>query len=280
MRLRTVQETYEPGQTFTLYPLGDVHLGSANCDKGAFFKLVDTIRADPTARWIGMGDYCEWITVQDPRWSGGGIDKAIIADPEELDLLGDRYVTKLATVLRPIMDKCWAMGEGNHETAFQKRHPFNLVKLVLKECGADPELYTGWASITKVRFADKNSHRTAISIYHSHGWQAGRLSGAKVNQLDHMGGWIDGCRLYLQGHSHDNVVKMKAKLEASSDHHKLRAFNSFGAHTSSFLRTYQQGTAAYGEQKGYPPVPIGGIWFQMHPQREGVKMRAIQGDLW
>ena len=280
MRLRNVKEIYVPGETYTLYALGDIHLGSSSCDKDALFDTIAEIRKNPNARWIGMGDYMEWISVQDKRWHGGGIDKTIIADPEQLDMLGDIYVDKISTILRPIMHQCWSMGEGNHETAFQKHHPFGLVKMILKACGADEDIYTGWAAITKVQFEDKDKHRTSISIFHSHGWQAGRLSGAKVNQLDHMGGWIDGCRIYLQGHSHDNVVKMKSKLEANNDHTKLRAFNSFGAHTSSFLRTYQQDACNYGEQKGYPPVPIGGLWFELHPTREGVKSRAVQGDLW
>ena len=52
MRLKTVRESCELGQTFRLIPLGDIHLGSANCDNGALFKVVDGIRADPNARWL------------------------------------------------------------------------------------------------------------------------------------------------------------------------------------------------------------------------------------
>lgn len=277
MRLRSVIEPCALGQTFTLYPLGDIHLGSANCDKGAFFRVVDTIRADPDARWIGMGDYVEWITPKDKRWHAGGIDEAII-NMANLDRIGDRYVEAISTILRPIMDKCWAMGRGNHEGTFEREHHTNLTQRILQACDAPGDLYTGWAAITRVAFEDRNSHRSAIRVFHSHGWQAGRLSGAKVNQLDHLMGWIDGCRIYLQGHSHDCVVKTKTKLDTNKSFSKLVAYDAFGAHTGSYLRTYQQGVTAYGEEKGYPPVPIGPPLFTLTPTQEGVKVQSIQGD--
>ena len=277
MRLHTVRETCTLGDTYTLWPIGDIHLGSANCDKTALFKVVDTIRQDPNARWIGMGDYVEWITPKDKRWHAGGVDEAIV-NMANLDRIGDVYVEKAATILRPIMDKCWGMGKGNHEGTFEREHHTNLTQRILQECGASGDLYTGWAAITQVCFEDGSHHRSSIRVFHSHGWQAGRLSGAKVNQLDHLMGWIDGCRVYLQGHSHDCVVKKKTKLDTNPSFSKLTAYDSYGAHTGSYLRTYQQGATAYGEEHGYPPVPIGPPTFLLTPTQDGVRVRSVQGD--
>jgi hypothetical protein len=275
--LSTVHETAKLGDTYVLYPLGDIHLGSANCDKTAFFRVVDAIREDPQARWIGMGDYVEWITPKDKRWHAGGIDEQII-NLANLDRIGDAYVEVIGAILRPIMGKCWGMGSGNHERTFEAEHHTNLTQRIIQYCGASGELYTGWAAITRVCFEDENQHRSSIRIFHSHGWQAGRLSGAKVNQLDHLMGWIDGCRIYLQGHSHDCVVKKKTKLDTNSSFTKLEAYDSYGAHTGSYLRTYQKGATCYGEEKGYPPVPIGPPTFELTPTMTGVKVRSIQGD--
>jgi hypothetical protein len=277
MRLHTVRESCTLGQTFRLYPLGDIHLGSSNCDKTALFRVIDTIRADADARWIGMGDYVEWITPKDKRWHAGGIDQSII-NMANLDRIGDAYVEKIATILRPIMDKCWAMGKGNHEGTFEREHHTNLTQRILQACDVTGDLYTGWAAITRIVFEDSASHRSSVRIFHSHGWQAGRLSGAKINQLDHLMGWIDGCRIYLQGHSHDRVVKTKTKLDTNPSFTKLTAYDAFGAHTGSYLRTYQQDATGYGEEKGYPPVPIGPPTFTLTPTSEGVRVRSVQGD--
>jgi hypothetical protein len=277
MRLHTIRESCSLGQTFTLYPLGDIHLGSANCDKTALFRVIDEIRANPDARWLGVGDYVEWITPKDKRWHAGGIDQSII-NMANLDRIGDAYVEKIATILAPIMDKCWGMGKGNHEGSFEREHHTNLTQRILQATGATGDLYTGWAAITRVVFEDAFQHRSSVRIFHSHGWQAGRLSGAKINQLDHLMGWIDGCRIYLQGHSHDRVVKTKTKLDTNPSFTKLTAYDSFGAHTGSYLRTYQQNATGYGEEKGYPPVPIGPPTFTLTPTSEGVKVTSVQGD--
>jgi hypothetical protein len=275
LRLHTVREECGLNQTFHFYPLGDIHLGSANCDKGRLFEVVDAIRADVDARWIGMGDYVEWITPKDKRWHAGGIDEDIV-NMANLDRIGDAYVDAVATILRPIMDKCWGMGKGNHEGTFEREHHTNLVQRILQAAGTPGDLYTGWAAITRVCFEDRNGHRSSVRIFHSHGWQAGRMDGAKVNQLDHIMGWIDGCRIYLQGHSHSRVVKTKTKLDTNPSFTKLTAYDSYGAHTGSFLRTYQQDATCYGEEHGYPPTSLGPIRFNLTPTTEGVIVESIQ----
>lgn len=275
MRLRTVRESYHSGQRFHLYPLGDIHLGSANCDKKALSEAIAIIRADPDARWIGMGDYVEWITPKDKRWHAGGIDEQIV-NLANLDRIGDRYVEVIADILHPIMDKCWGMGKGNHEVTFEREHHTSLVQRIIQANGCPGDLYTGWACITRVVFEDARNHRCAIRIFASHGWQAGRMDGAKVNQLDHIMGWIDGCRIYLQGHSHSRVVKTKTKLDTNPSFTRLTAYDAYGAHTGSFLRTYQQDATGYGEEKGYPPVPIGMVRFTLKPTDEGVGVEAVQ----
>ena len=114
MRLRTVREEHESRDLLTFYPLGDIHLGSSNCDKKLLKETIAEIKANPKARWGGMGDYCEWITKDDPRFASGGIDEEIVRIGN-LDRIGDVYVEALAEMLKPIADKCWFFGRGNHE---------------------------------------------------------------------------------------------------------------------------------------------------------------------
>ena len=61
MEFRTVRENYQPGQVFSLYPMGDMHVGTKAVSKKRLFALRNQILNDPDARWIGMGDYMEWI---------------------------------------------------------------------------------------------------------------------------------------------------------------------------------------------------------------------------
>jgi len=274
VRLIIVHEPYQSGQTFRLVPLGDIHLGSANCDTKALWDAVLDIKTDPNARWIGMGDMIEAIGAKDPRFSSGGIDEKIV-NLASLDRICDVYVEKASDILSHIADKCWSYGDGNHEQKANGFYATNLGVRILDRIGRS-ECYAGWSAMVDVRFEDDCNHRCALKLYHSHGWQAGRKDGAKVNGLDDLMGHIDGCRIYLQGHSHSRLVKTKTKLGANPSFTKERAFTCYGAHTGSFLRTYQTGHSEYAERAGYPPVPIGPLEFLITPGRDGCDIRAVQ----
>lgn len=274
MKLNTVRQAAKHGQTFTLYPLGDVHLGSANCDVDLFTRTVNAIRQDPAARWIGLGDYCEWITIRDPRWHAGGIDEKII-NLANLDRIGDRYVEVMSDLLHPIMDKCWAFGDGNHEQKFAEFHQTNLSMRILERAGAPGDLYSGWAGMTRVVFEDDNQHRAATHIYHSHGWQGGRMSGAKVNQMEKLLAWIDA-DIYLHGHSHSRFIVPVDRLRTNHAFTKVKADKTYVAHTGSFLKTYQQDTVSYSERAGYPPTSLGTVRFHLTPTEKGVRIEGVQ----
>ena len=55
--------------TFTLVPIGDVHIGNAACDEARLRRVVDRIAADEWSYWVGLGDYCDFINMQDKRFS-------------------------------------------------------------------------------------------------------------------------------------------------------------------------------------------------------------------
>lgn len=63
------RETYSVGRAdeFRIYPLGDIHLGAAACDEDKFKRLVERIASEPTSKWIGMGDYADFINRSDPK---------------------------------------------------------------------------------------------------------------------------------------------------------------------------------------------------------------------
>mgnify|MGYP000898299958 CR=1 FL=1 len=283
MRLHTVRERCQLGQTLTLYPLGDVHFGSANCDVGLFLDTIQAIKDDPDARWIGVGDYCEWITVKDKRWHAGGIDTRYVT-LENVGRLGDHYVGLMGRFFAPIIDKCWGFGDGNHESKFCDENGTDLCTRILKEAGApgevvgddwDSPLYSGWAALTRVCFEDANRHRSAVRIYSSHGWQGGRMDGAKVNQMQRLLAWIDA-DIYLHGHSHSRFIVPVDRLRTNHDFTAVKADRTYVAHTGSFLKTYQKDAVSYAERAGYPPTSLGTVRFHLTPTMKGVEIEGVQ----
>jgi hypothetical protein len=266
-------------------------MGSANCDYGDLAKTIRRIADDPQARWLGMGDMVESIAPDDPRWNPADVtldlDGLTRAEREEekyhwLRRTGDWYVAKLAQTIAPIIDKCWGMNDGNHEDKFGAKYHTNLTLRVLEKLGKtdalgrDSHLYGEWASITRVVFEDDNQHRRQLRVFQQHGWQAGRKDGAAINGLDDLMGWCEACHIYLVAHSHKRLMKTFTKLDTNPKFTALKAYDAFGAHTGSFLKTYQQDKVGYGERKGYRPNSFGPIEFRITPTKEGLKVRGIQ----
>ena len=187
-----------------------------------------------------------------------------------------KEITRFSAYRYPshIAGQIWSYGMGNHEATANAAYCSDISVRILERIGR-PECYAGWSAMVRIVFQD-GEHRSALRVYHQHGYQAGRKDGAKVNGLDDLMGYIDGCHIYLVGHSHSRLVKTKTKLGANPSFTKEQAITCFGAHTGSFLRTYQEGTVGYGERAGYPPVPIGPLEFLVKPSRTGIEIKAVQ----
>jgi hypothetical protein len=273
MRLLRAREPYEPGQVFTLIPLGDLHLGSANVDWGHLKRVLRRIEVEPNIRWIGMGDLLESIAPDDKRWNPADVDKKVVTLRESAEIRR-AYVAKLAEILAPIMSKCWGMNDGNHEDKFNVRYYTNLLLDTLDLLGYPHDLYGGWSSFTNVVF-EEGTHRCNLRVYQQHGWQAGRKKGAKVNNLDDLMGYIEGCHIHLVAHSHERILTTKTKLGATASFHDFKSYDSYGAHTGSFLRTYQKDKVGYAEKHSFPPVSLGPVEFEIAPGRGGVEIKGI-----
>lgn len=271
MEILRVLEKAKVGSTFRFVPIGDAHLGSLSSDVGHLRRTIDDIASDPMARWLGMGDLVESIAPDDKRWN----PKAVESDAKDKqERIGDWYVNKVAEVFAPIMDKCWGMCDGNHEDRFGARYFTNLTLRVLEKFGKE-SLYGGWACATNVRFEDDNNHRCSLKVFNQHGWQAGRKDGALINSLEDLMGWMVGCDIYLVAHSHKRLMKVGTKLGFNQKWDNFEVYDTYAAHTGSFLKTYQKGVVGYGEKKGYPPTSLGPIEFRITTSEKGVKVVGL-----
>lgn len=275
MRALTYRISYECGQRFTIVPLGDVHFGSAACATHEFDSVIARIRSDPDCYWIGMGDMVESIAPNDKRWTAGGVDEKVVNLASQ-DRIGDVYVAKMGDKLHPIAGKCLAYLRGNHERTFDKHYYTNLSVRIMDAAGIDADRYCPWAVVLRVAFETPYNMRTALRIFASHGWQAGRMDGAKVNEVARLMAYVDA-DIYLQGHSHARFVIPRTRITVNPSWTKVTDQKVYVAHTGSFLKTLEQSDDAstYAEEFGYPPTNLGVIRFHVTPGREGVAIEAV-----
>jgi len=256
------------GTRHTLYTLGDVHMGNKNCAIGEFRRDVAKVRRDPHAFWIGLGDYADYIGPADKRWDPNTITPGI-----PISALSDwgMYLVKLVRKeLWPIRKRCIGLLEGNHEDVYQNRHNQQLHSWLCTEMGVKDLGYSCFLDLVFEKY-HSNAHRR-YRIFAHHGAGAAQTSGGKANRMERFM-LRNEADLYLVGHVHEKDPKRHDVLGADDRCRKLRAVKRLGVYTGSYLRTYGEGRAGYGEKRGYAPVPLGCSTVEFQPFGGGWKHR-------
>lgn len=255
--------------TWTIVPIGDIHLGARACDEDRLKRVIDRVAKDDRALWIGLGDYCDFVNVKDPRFAARTLAEWIsVADLE--DLAGAQEA-RLFKYFEPIAGKCLGLLEGNHETAITKyseRAIFANIVTRMKEVGGfkpDDVLgigYYGWLQLHFYR--SKHQERASvITLNLHHGFTKGKLAGAKALDMQRWL-WTHDADIVLFGHSHNTASQIET-VQGLNDAGNPVERNRIGAYGGTFLKTNEEGVTTYSEQKGYFPTPQSGVAIHLHP---------------
>jgi hypothetical protein len=257
-----------------LVPLGDIHLGTCNCDLDELRATVAYIAAEPNRLWLGMGDYIEAITHQDKRFDPRNIPR------RHLDRLGDiveSQMEELEDICAPILnpDKCIGLHVGNHEETVFDKHGIDVgVRL----CRKYELKWLGYSSITRLVFKRGSSDTVSYKLHSQHGHGGGRKPGSKVNLLHDLPGNVVA-DIHIMGHVHDRVCDDGVVLDMTHKGAKLTTREKLYGITGTYYRTYQQGSISYGEKKNYKPTVIGSLLITFAPWSRKTKKLHIQ-KLW
>jgi hypothetical protein len=172
--------------SFTLFPLGDFHYGSRQCDVDFIKQVVERVRTTKNAYWCGMGDFLENAIV------GSKSDTYLQTVPprEQLHAVVD--------LLRPIQDKGLFLIAGNHEQRSMRAvgmmpEDFLAVELKLP--------YMGYSCMAYLQTkSPKSPHGFSIFTHHNYG--GGYTPGGKVNRADAMRRIAPTVDAAFSGHFH------------------------------------------------------------------------------
>jgi hypothetical protein len=261
---------------FTLYPIGDIHLGAKACSVGELKRTIEEVRANPRARWIGMGDYAEHITMGDKRFDIRTIDESYL---DKLDDLPGACVRDLAELFYPIREKCIGLLVGNHEEKLRLTQSNDVAGAL---CIALRTKNLGYDSIVRWTFRSKSrtgnrGFSTVIKILASHGTIASRKAGAKINRMDDIASNFN-VDIALFGHGHSELSHTRIELDIPSNGEMdLIERKKLTVMTGCYRRNHTVGTLDYGEKAGYAPTPIGSPRIRIRPGAEQPKDRFSMG---
>jgi len=241
---------------FHLYPLGDIHAGTKHCAEEKIKAKVKEIEQDPYAIWIGMGDYGEFITGNDPRW-----DIAVIADWVEKDDVTESQREWIVNLFHPIKDKCIGLLEGNHEDAIRLHFKGDVQGHLCKDLEV-PNL--GYSCFIRLIFQRTRSDSQQFKAHFEHGSGGAITEGGKIQRL-YRGLTSFSAHIYGMGHVHDVTSRNFPYLDLA-DNDEIKDLTKAAAITGCWTKTYSQGIrASYSEKKGYPPSRLGCPVFNIKP---------------
>jgi hypothetical protein len=169
-----------------LFPLGDWHLGSRQCDERFVRKTIKLIEGDPEARWIGMGDLME---------------NAIIGSKSDVYLQTTSPEDQIKTIvemLMPIKDKCLFMLPGNHEERTMRMagiHPDSVI------AGRLLVPFYFYSVLFTLDLVEARTPRS-FSVYCHHGSGGGYTAGGKVNAASKLRLIAPTVDATISGHCH------------------------------------------------------------------------------
>lgn len=269
MEVHQVTINYKVNDVFRIHPLGDLHDGTQHFVEGMFKRKVNEIANDDKALWVGLGDYCEFITTHDPRW-----DSNCVSSWVEKDNIAVSETNHVASLLAPIKDKCIGLIEGNHETAIKFHNDVNVHKNLCEALGVPNLGYSCWLKLRFKRANSTESHIVKCVITHGAGGAV--TPGAKLARLFRFMNGYDA-NIFMHGHTHD-IITHSYPLLTLNNSDTITHTQKVGAMTGCWFSTYTQGvSASYGERKSYPATTLGSPVFEIKLTRDNPPEIAVMG---
>lgn len=223
-----------PAKQFTLYPLGDWHYGSRQCDIKFIERVVAEIKGNPDARWVGMGDFIENAVVG----SKSDVYLQTIPPKEQVD--------EVIKLLDQIRDKGLFFIYGNHEARTMKmvgQQPEEIMSYALRiPCG-------GYSACAVFDLAKAHTPRS-FSCYFHHNTGGGYTSGGKVNNAGRLSDIVPTADATFSGHFHITSRTSRTWFEPGQT--SVIRKTGYDYITGSAL-TWNE---SYAEEKAKPPATV------------------------
>jgi len=251
---------------FHLYPIGDVHLGNRHSEERRLKELIKLIEDDPMAYWIGLGDYCEFISKNDPRWDVDDLANWLLTR-EALRDVARAEIARFLDIVGPIKGKCLGAVSGNHEDSIFRHSevdPYGSIIEGLADKEHAHRLDHRGMIVWHLKRLGKGSS-WPLKIFVTHGSGGGRSKGNAGNKLGKLVEQVDGIDLVLSGHLHDPDIKTMI-VQRAGQRESRRAL------VHAICIPALCGDMKYAAEKDYQSLPTGWAKITITPDKQEIKV--------
>lgn len=261
--------------SWSFYVIGDVHVGAANCAEDKLRHLVQRIKANPNAYWIGGGDMCDAVILNDtarfdpsilPDWLLQGHSPDAVR--HNLQDMLDAQKKRLFKFLDPIKDRCLGLIEGNHEYSIMKHHNRNFLNDMCTHFGVENLTDCAFMRFRFVRRVNGRCPTATVRAFISHGHGGGRTSGSEPNILYRLAADKE-CEIILKGHSHSFCIHPPIPMLSIPARGMMPedpiVYDKHAANWGSYVYTYQTGPSTYASRANYPVRPMYTVEVKVEP---------------
>jgi hypothetical protein len=266
---------HEVPDNWTLYDIGDLHVGSLGFHEEAFLHTREEILQDKNARVVLGGDLIECIAVDDYRFQLETTDL-------EIPRAGQQ-ARRVIDLFRPIADRIVVSIEGNHE--WKIRQHVLIMEHICRELEVPYGTFT-----CKISYRDK--HGLQFKHYTTHGFKSiGSTAGdvivregrIKQQNKEKLMNKCADAYLMTRHHNHKLVLSEPVKsLYLTDDGNKVKDNYTRAKQNSSYippdLRWYgcagsfsrlypKMGVSGYAERWECDPVEIGYLKFHIEDRQ-------------
>ena len=231
-----------PRRSFNLYPFGDIHYGSPQCNVDFVHQTIDTIAKDPDGYWVGMGELMENAIV------------GSLSDVYTQTEAPEEQAKRIVQWLEPIKHKGLFMVGGNHERRSHRATGMTPEEYISAELGRNkkgerwvPFLgFSVYATFSMSRCKNPNSFR----CYFHHNRGGGATKGGKINRADKLRLIAPTADAIFSAHSHITARIPCTWYDVS--YKKIQKKEGYNYIIGSALE-YEE---SYAEEKGMPAATV------------------------
>lgn len=251
--------TYQFPDSINLYPIFDVHYGSAAHCEAEFRQYLDLILEDPVGYCVLGGDLVNNNVVGGPGLPHEDIINPMMQKRDMVDLLKPLAVA----------GRILASVRGNHEFRTMKNAYQDVASDIMSKLDLE-DRYKGDRAILQIQIGTrqhgKNKATPGVTYYIlvTHGSGGGKKPGSTLNNADDLIKGYGGLDVSFSGHTHKPMMEFAAQtvLNLTGYHDK----SCLVCVASSWMSMEEQG---YPVRKGLSPVDTCQVQkVTLHPPRK------------